>query len=124
MLASIKNEPSNGRVGYEILGKDYGPGTHKHHFLNEFHFFVQGQPKTLKKFVDHFRSYKFVCMEGPPNFFIEFFGRGLANIMQKGSPAQPDIIRIFGNVINYFQGMPKIVLVPLPFYFLNAFQVH
>jgi hypothetical protein len=47
------------------------------------------------------------------------FGWRFTNIVQQGSPTQPDIIRIRANIVYDFQRMIKVILMGLTFYFFH-----
>jgi hypothetical protein len=51
-----------------------------------------------------------MSMKSPSLFFVKAFGWRFTNIVQQGSPTQPDIIRIRANIVYDFQRMIKLFL--------------
>ena len=58
-------------------------------------------------------------MESPPYFLIKSLGRRFAYVMQKGCPAEPKVIGMFGDIVHHLQRMPKVVLMSLSLFFID-----
>jgi hypothetical protein len=59
-------------------------------------------------FFHHFPSKELMSMKSPSLFFVKAFGWRFTNIVQQGSPTQPDIIRIRANIV--YDSMIKLFL--------------
>ena len=57
----------------------------------------------------------------PTLFFVEALRWRFPNIVQQCRPAQPNIVCVRANIVNYFQRVIKIVFVGLPLDFLHLF---
>ena len=94
----------------------------KDHFLDKFHFFIEGQFHRPEDTGDHLGTDEIMSVECPAGFLVIPLGDRFGNIMQHGRPSQPEIIGYAGHIIHNLQGVVKIIFVPLPVLFMYSFQ--
>ena len=63
-----------------------------------------------------------MIVECPPQARIETFRHRLGYIMEKGAPAQPQVISGLTQAVKHHQRVGKVILMPDPFLRLHSFQ--
>ena len=63
-----------------------------------------------------------MVVERPPQARVEAFGGWLADVVEDGAPAQPEVVCLAAELVEHNQGVREIVLVADAFLGLNAFQ--
>src|SRR5579872_6362289 len=94
-----------------------------HHFAHETHFFVERQLELCKYFGNHTAADDFVAVEGPAVIFFEFLCGRLADIVEDGGPAQPEIGSVPADVVEHLEGMVKVVFVAVAIDVFGAGEV-
>jgi hypothetical protein len=80
-------------------------------FLDEAHLFVEGQLEPGEDLGDHAGAHDLVAVEGPALALFELFGGRLADVVQDGGPAQPEVVGMGTDIIEDLQGVVEIVLM-------------
>ena len=119
VVASIEEQAPYCRIRDDILCYNDRAGAHSNHFLDELHLFILREAQALEYLYYHFPSEELVSVESPPYFLIKSLGRRFAYVMQKGCPAEPKVIGMFGDIVHHLQRMPKVVLMSLSLLFVD-----
>ena len=85
----------------------------QHHLLYEFHLLVHGQLHAAEDLLYHGHPPLHVRERSTRDPAGKRLG-GLADVVQHGPPAQPEIIAYPAQVVQHFEGVVEVVLVRLP----------
>ena len=111
VIAGFEKQTSYSRIGHLFIGNYDRTHVKSYQFLNILHLFVHRQLHLPEDFGYHLFSDEIVIVEGPSRTGIPALGTRLANVVQQGSPTQPQVIGYLGDIIHNFQRVIKIILV-------------
>lgn len=95
-----------------------------HEFAHILYFVVEGQLELLEYVGHHAAADNFVAVEGPSVAFFKIFGGWFADIVEDSRPAQPEITGFEADVVEYLQGMVKIIFMAFAIHVFRAGKSH
>ena len=101
VVARLEEETAHGRVGDDILGEDDGTHVELHELLDIFHLLVEWQLHVGEDLGHHFGAFELMAVEGPARAVLPAFGEGLGDVVKQGSPAQPEVVALFGHLVEH-----------------------
>ena len=111
IIPRLKKQTAYGRIRHDIIRYHNGTHVQADHFLHILHLFIHRQLHLPENIRNHLLTDKIMIMERPARFRLPTFRCGLGDIVQQSCPTQPEIIRLFADIVQHFQRMVKIVLV-------------
>ena len=111
VVARIEEEAADGRVGNALISKNYRAHVEAHHLLHVFHLLVHREFHAAEDGGYHLLPDEVMAVEGPSEARVETLGGRLADIVEDGAPAEPEVVRRATQLVEYQQGMGKVVFV-------------
>ena len=90
--------------------------------LHVFHLLIHGKLHSPEDIGYHLLADEVMVVECPPGTRFPAFGRRFGYIVQKGCPAQPEVIGLFADIIEHFERMVEVVLMRPAITGFNALQ--
>ena len=123
VVARIEEKAAYRRVGHLVGDQRDGAQMQQHQLLHVLHVVGLRHLQAREDILYHLGTHVFVAMKGPARSWFPLFRRGLADVVEEGRPAEPEVVAHFSHVVEHLERMPEIVLVAAPFHRLHAFEV-
>ena len=118
-----RRQPAHGAVRNLFLGEGDGAGE-GHQLLHIAHLVVKRQFQAPEDPGDHAGALVLVAVEGPAMSRFEALGLRFGDVVQHGTPAQPEVIALLSHIVQHLQRVVEVVLVADAVFLLGALQFH
>ena len=122
VVSGLEEQATHGRVRYPLIYECRRAHMQLYHLGNVLHRGIEGQLESPKHLGHHFGPNIVVVVEGPAQRSIETLRLRLCHIVQKGCPAEVEIIALCSEVVYHLIGVCKIIFMANAISGLGAFE--
>ena len=121
--ACLEEETADGGVCDLVVGYGYGAHVEGDEFFYVVEAVVEGELHAAEDGGYHLLADVVVVLEGPPGDGVPALGAWLADVVEEGCPAEPEVaVVVGGDVVEDFEGVVEVVLVGAAVAHLYAFE--